>query len=247
MSRCRSTIISTSRRQTFFMNVKARSSSASLGTLGSLADGIRHVGRRHRRRPPALRPRRRPAVRGRAPAATSSARHCRAAAGRSRFRAPRARRAPPCRTSRSRPSRIAPTWPVRESSRTKPSPHAVEGVAAVIRRRAAAQPRFWRAPAALGHGTIRRGEPGKAQPADPTRRHERERGSGQGASSWSPWQAAHADLTTDFAAAPARLKSSIAAGSQRSARCLVPAALMTHAETPENTALSISFRNAAVS
>src|SRR5882724_12854572 len=38
ISRCRSTIISTSRRQTFFMNENARSSSASLGTFGSLAE-----------------------------------------------------------------------------------------------------------------------------------------------------------------------------------------------------------------
>ena len=134
MSRCRSTIISTSRRQTFFMNVKARSRSASLGAFGLLGGRIRHVARRDRPRRRELRPRCRSAVRGRAPAAISSARHCRAAAGRSRFRAPRARRAPPCRTSRSADQPHCDNLAGAGIEPHESLAPAVEGVTAVIRR-----------------------------------------------------------------------------------------------------------------
>ena len=50
MSRCRSTIMSTSRRQTFFMNAHGAVELGVARQLAArLADAIRHVGRRHRR------------------------------------------------------------------------------------------------------------------------------------------------------------------------------------------------------
>ena len=106
MSRCSSAIISTSRRQTFFMNAMARSRSASDGAFGAcalsrLVSGMSAGGTgREATGASAVIP---PAVRGRATAATSSARRFAAAGVQSRFPAPRARRAPPCRTSRSHP------------------------------------------------------------------------------------------------------------------------------------------------
>ena len=132
ISRCRSTIKSTSRRQTFFTNVKARSRSASLGGFGSLADKSGTSAGGTAAAIPKPRPSCRPAIRGRAPASISSVRHCRVAAARSHSPMPRARPASSCRTRwLRRPAAL------RHLTGAGIEPHQafadpVEGVAAVI-------------------------------------------------------------------------------------------------------------------
>ena len=220
------------------MNEKARSSSASLGIFGSLADGSGTLA-------------------GGTGGATGASATMPLGSSRPRdssdfFSSALSRCSRPISLSsaarssgtilQDQPVAAQPhcaTCPVRESSRTKPSPMRWKRVAAVIRRGrrgslALASPESW------ATARTRSGEPG----------HQNQ----QGGADWGktshfglPGEPRDAARDRHSAAASAKLKPSIAAGRNEARAALVPTASMTQRKRLKTLSLSIAFRNAAVS